>query len=100
MGTPAQKRAVQNYRASLAERGLARFEVVAREADRELIRALAKQLAENGPEAAKLRQTVGQSGEPYTPEKGGIYEALRRSPLVGAGLKFKRYRGPGRKVEL
>lgn len=100
MGTPAQKRAVQNYRASLAERGLARFEVVARETDRELIRTVAKQLAENGPEAAKIRQTVGQLGEPCAPKKGGIYEALRNSPLVGAGVKFKRYRGPGRKVEL
>jgi hypothetical protein len=100
VGTPAQKRAVQNYRASLAERGLARFEVVAREADRELIRKLAKQLVENGREAAEIRQAVGKAGEPYAPRKGGIYEALRNSPLVGAGVKFKRYRGPGRKIEL
>ncbi len=72
MGTPAQKRAVQNYRASLAERGLARFEVVAREADRELIRKLAKQLVDDGPEAARIRQAASQPSERYAPKKGGI----------------------------
>ena len=90
MGTPAQNRAVRNYRAGLAERGLARFEVVARDADRELIRALARRLAEDGPEAAKIREAVGSRGEGYVPKKGGVIEALRRSPLVGSGVEFKR----------
>jgi hypothetical protein len=100
MGTPAQKRAVKNYRAGLAERGLARFEVVARDEDRELIRKLAKQLAENGPEAERIRRAVSEPAEKYVPKKGGIIEALRRSPLVGSGVKFERYRGPWRKVDL
>ena len=100
MGTPAQKHAVQNYRASLAKRGLGRFEVVAREADRELIRRLAKRLAENGPEAAKIRATIGPSEETYVAKKGGIIEALRRSPLVGSGLELKRSKDSARRVEL
>jgi hypothetical protein len=100
MARVAQKRAVQNYRASLAERGLARFEVVARERDREIIRKLAKKLAEDGPEAERLRKAIAMSSAAALPEVGGIYEALRRSPLVGADLVFKRLRGPGRKVDL
>ena len=100
MATAAQKRAVRNYRASLAERGLSRFEVVARDEDREIIRKLAKQLAEDGPEAEMIRRVVSVSAQKYIPKKGGIIEALRRSPLVGSGVKFERYRGPGRKVDL
>ena len=100
MGTPAQKRAIKNYRASLAERGLARFEVVAREADRELVRALVKELVEDGPQSGKIREAMSPPTEKYVPKKGGIYEALRKSPMVGSGVKFQRYRGPGRKVDL
>jgi hypothetical protein len=44
----SQKRAIQNYRARLGER-LARFEVLGRETDRDLIRALARRLAETAP---------------------------------------------------
>lgn len=100
MATPAQKRAVRNYRANLAERGLSRFEVVGRNVDRELVRAFAKQLAENGPQAAMVREAMSASVEKYAPKKGGIWETLRNSPLVGSGVKFKRYRGAGRKVDL
>jgi hypothetical protein len=90
MATPAQERATQNRRASLAKRGLLRFEVVAREADRELIRALARRLAEEGPDAEKLRTAIMSPQEKYAPKKGGIYEALRRSPLVGSDVIFER----------
>ena len=34
------------------------------------------------------------------PRKGGILAALRRSPLVGAGLDLDRSHGTGRKVDL
>jgi len=99
MGTPAQNRAVRNYRAGLAERGLARFEVVARDADLELIRTLARQLAEDGPEAAKIREAIGSHGARYVPSKGGVIEALRRSPLVGSGVAFKRSKDASRRVK-
>jgi hypothetical protein len=96
----AQRRAIQNYRSRLGERGLARFEVLGRDADRDLIRSLARKLAEDTPEASALRSTVSKSvaGEP--PRKGGILAALRRSPLVGADLDLKRPREEGRKVKL
>lgn len=96
----SQKRAIQNYRSRLSERGLARFEVLGRDADRDLIRSLARRLAEEGPDASRLREAVSQTiaGEP--PKKGGILAALRRSPLVGANLDLPRPREEGRKVEL
>jgi hypothetical protein len=96
----AQRRAIQNYRSRLSDRGLARFEVLGRDTDRDLIRSLARRLAEDTPEASALRATVSQSmaGEP--PRKGGILAALRRSPLVGADLDLSRPRDEGRKVDL
>ncbi len=85
----SQKRALQNYRDRLGERGLARFEVLGRDTDRDLIRTLARRLAEEGPNSARLRAAISQTiaGEPKT---GGIVAALRRSPLVGAELDLQR----------
>lgn len=96
----SQKRAIQNYRSRLSERGLARFEVLGRETDRDLIRSLARRLTEDGPEASRLRAAVSQTiaGEP--PKKGGVLAALRRSPLVGADLDLTRAREEGRKVQI
>ncbi|WP_027061134.1 hypothetical protein [Mesorhizobium loti] len=96
----SQKRAIQNYRSRLSERGLTRFEVLGRDVDRNLIRSLARRLAEEGPDASRLRAAVSQTiaGEP--PKKGGILAALRRSPLVGADLDLSRSREEGRKVEI
>ncbi len=96
----SQKRAIVNYRSRLSARGLARFEVLGLDADRDLIRSLARRLAEAGPAASDLRAAVsrGVSGDP--PRKGGILAALRRSPLVGADLDLTRPREKARKVEL
>lgn len=100
MGTVAQKRALKTYRSGLTERGLARVEIVVPSEDRATIRAIAKQLANGGAQAAKIRETANARVEKYVPKKGGIIEALLQSPLAGSGVKFKRYRGPWRKVEL
>jgi transposase InsO family protein len=96
----SQKRAIQNYRSRLGERGLARFEVLGRDTDRDLIRTLARRLAEDGPDASRLRAVVSQTiaGEP--PRKGGILAALRRSPLVGVDLDLTRPREDGRSVDI
>ena len=96
----SRKRALQNDRTRLGERGLARFEVLGREADRDLIRALARRLAEEGPEASRLRAALSQliAGEPAA--TGGILAALRRSPLVGADVDLQRPRNDGRHVEI
>lgn len=96
----SQNRAIQNYRSRLSQKGLARFEVLGRDADRGLIRSLARRLAEDGPDASRLRAAVSQSiaGEP--PKKGGILAALRSSPLVGADLDLSRPREEGRKIRI
>ena len=98
--TKAQQRAIENYRNRLSDRGLARFEVVGRDGDRDLIRALAKRLAEDTAEASALRATVSKSVAGGPPRKGGILAALRRSPLVGADLRITRSRTTGRKIDL
>jgi hypothetical protein len=54
MSSSAQKKAIRNYRDRLTQRGIARFEVQALEADRELIRLLARRLADDGPDAERL----------------------------------------------
>jgi hypothetical protein len=100
MGDAAQKRALQNYRSRLAKRGFARFEVLGLDADRDLIRSLAKRLAEDDPDAARIRAAVTQTIAGDPPRKGGILAALRRSPLVGADLNLARSREAGRKIDL
>ena len=96
MSSSSQKRALKNYRDRLGQRGMARFEVLGRDADRDFIRSLARRLAEGGPDASRIRAAVSQtiSGEP--PKRGGILAALRRSPLVGAELDLSRPFTPGR----
>jgi hypothetical protein len=44
----AQKRAIENHRSGLTKRGIVRFELQALEADRGLIRRLARKLTEEG----------------------------------------------------
>ena len=58
MGSVAQKKAIQNYRARLTQRGFTRFEVIVPVADRELIRSLARCLAEEGLDAEQVRAIV------------------------------------------
>ena len=86
MADPPQKRALNADRKRLGQRGMARFEVLGLNTDRELIRSLARLLADKGPEATRIRTVLrGRiAGEPH--KKGGVLAALRRSPLVGADL--------------
>jgi hypothetical protein len=100
MGTTAQKRALRNYRNRLTKRGMARFEVLGLDVDRELIRSLAKRLAEDDIDAARIRASVSRTIGSEPPKKGGILAALRRSPLVGADLSLARSHEAGRKVDL
>jgi len=99
MGNAAQKRAIENYRARLTQRGFKRFEVMALESDRELIRSLARHLAGEGPDAEQARQTV-KALVAESPKSGDILSSLRRSPLVGADLDLSRPREEGRRVDL
>ena len=95
MSETPQQHAIKRYRRRLAERGMARFEVLGRDADRELIRSVARRLAEDGPAAEHLRSVVSQGIADKSPKKGHILEALRRSPLVGADAVAPRPFDPG-----
>jgi hypothetical protein len=97
----SQNRAVAAHRHRLRERGLARYEVVGPERDKELIRKLARRLGQDDPVAARLRTELAQQvaeGEPR--RRGGILAALRASPLVGLDLDFEREVVPERDVEI
>ena len=98
MSDSPQKRALKNYRKRLDQRGMTRFEVLARRTDRELIRSVARALSEDDVKANQIRQTLQQLAGAQPPSKGGILAALRRSPLVGADLELHRPMIPGRDV--
>ena len=100
MSTTPQKRALKRYRKRLTQQGMARFEVLGLDADRELIRSLARRLAGDDPDSARIRATLRLSISGEQSKKGGILDALRRSPLVGADLDLNRPRTPGRRVDL
>ena len=100
LSTTPQKRALNNYRKRLNERGMARFEVLGLDGDRDLIRSLAKRLAGDDADSARIRATVRRAISTAAPKKGGILAALRRSPLVGADLDLKRPVTRGRRVDL
>ncbi len=100
MTETSQTRALKNYRKRLSRRGLARFEVLAPEADRARIRSLAKRLAEDGEEAVRLRAAIDGAAPAKLRPKGGIFAALRRSPLVGEEIRVARDVTSGRKIDL
>ena len=99
MNGNSQTRALKNYRKRLSQRGMARFEVLGLSTDRELIRSLARRLADNSAEAGEIRASV-RSIASAPEKKGGILAALRRSPLVGVELNLLRPRIAGRKADL
>ena len=100
MATPSQTRALKNYRKRLDQRGMSRFEVLGLSSDRELIRSVAKRLAEDADGAGELRASLRRHGHSESPKRGGILAALRRSPLVGADLNFDRPVLDSRQIEL
>src|SRR5215469_15413319 len=91
------RRTPKAYRKRLSQRGMARFEVLARRTDRELIRLLARVLSENDPKANRIRESLKRLAGGAS-SKGGILAALRSSPLVGADLDLTRPAIPGRNV--
>jgi len=90
IGDSSQKRALKNYRERLNQRGMARFEVLGLSEDRELIRSLARRLAEDGPASREIRSSIRQTVLTEPGKKGGILAALRASPLVGVELNIIR----------
>ncbi len=100
MKKTSQRRAIDNYRDRLSKRGMVRFEVIGRDTDRDLVRSVARCLAEGGPEADRLRAAVSGTISGVGPRKGGILKALLELPLAGSELDLTRPREEGRKVDL
>ncbi|MCG8455465.1 MAG: hypothetical protein MI919_04220 [Holophagales bacterium] len=91
-----QRIAVDNHRRRLRERGFARLEVVVPEADKPLIRALARRLRGRTEEAAATRRSLARlTGER---DEVGLKELLASAPLDG--IELERDRHHGREVEL
>src|SRR6266436_66222 len=96
----SQKRAVANHRRRLVERGISRYEVRGLDKDKQLVRLLAKRLAVDDADAARLRAEMAKQVADQPPTRGGIWAALRRSPLVGADLNLEREVVPPRDIDL
>src|SRR5258708_39566751 len=100
MRQSAKPGAVADCGNRLAEKGLVRCAVPGRDSDRELVRTVARRLAEGGPEGGRLRSGVNQTISGGLPRKGGIVQALLASPLIGSELDLTRPREEGRKVDI
>jgi hypothetical protein len=100
MTDTSQQRALKNYRKRLDQRGVSRFEVIGRKDDRELLRTLAKRLAEKSPDANRLRTEVSKSLNASSGKKGGILAALLRAPAGLGDLKIDRSEMKERKLDL
>jgi|SRR5665213_3496301 len=96
----AQRRAVESHRRRMRAQGLDRFEVRGLEADKGLLRSVAKRLAQGDAAAGELRAQIAASIRPAAEQRGGILSALRRSPMVGADLELHRDNGSGRDIDL
>jgi hypothetical protein len=83
---------------------MARYEVRGLERDKALVRKLAKRLVENSADTERLRREIVRELAREPPPKfltgRDIWEAFRRSPLVGADLNLEREVVPPRDVDL
>lgn len=79
---------------------MSRYEVRGLEADKDLVRSMARRLAEDDPAAATLRADLSRKLDDQPTQRGGIVRALLESPFAGADLEIVRDRGSGREVDL
>lgn len=100
MSQSSQQRAVASYRRRLAERGVSRYEVRGLEKDKGLVRKLVKRLSKDDADAAQLRAVMLKQISDESSRRGGIWDALRGSPAVGADLDLSREVVPERDADL
>lgn len=100
MANTSQKRAIESYRARLQRRGITRFEVLALDTDRELIRSLAKRLTENDPGAQRIRSEVSKTIAGAPRKKGGLLAVLQLPSIAGLELEIERPFEAGREIDL
>ncbi len=77
--TPAQKKAISEYRKRQKDKGLVRVEVNVPEVDKQLIRRVAESLRSGGPEAEEIRTALNSVLSPF--EGLGLKELLEKAPL-------------------
>ena len=96
----SQKRAIIKHRRRLGEQGIERYEVRGSPKDKKLVREIAKKLSKEDVDAARLRAELERRllSKPMSGKE--IWDALRRSPLAGIGLKIDREFTTGRDIEL
>lgn len=91
MSNAAQKRAIRNYRQRLKKRGVSRFEVLGLNGDRDLIRALARKLAQDDSEAKRIwirsyAHCLWYDGKGWDPCDASSFTARWRGTEDGAPL--------------
>ena len=89
MSNTSQKHAIKNYRDRLAKRGMARFEVLALEADRDLIRSLAKRLADDGPDAAGFGRWSAEHRRRPSRQRAAFWKPCAVHPWSGPILTLR-----------
>ena len=93
----AQKRAVRNYRSRLGERGLARFEVFGRDADRDLIRSLTQQ--PRGEYTRGLKSFGGGKELNRWRAPAAWRDPRRIAPFAAGGRRSRSFSLPGRRTQ-
>ncbi|HEY2619256.1 MAG TPA: hypothetical protein VGI78_18080 [Acetobacteraceae bacterium] len=83
-------KSIANYRRRQGERGISRYEVRGLDSDKPLVRQTAARLAANDPGARRLGAELMREVAGARPAPGGIFAALRRSPMVGVELELER----------
>ena len=95
--TPAQKRAVEDYRERQKEKGLVRVEVNVPNADRLLIKRVAESLRAGGEKAMKTRSALSSILNPY--EGMNLKELLENAPPLDE-LDLERSKETARDIDL
>ncbi len=94
--TPAQRKAVSDYRKRQKEKGLVRVEINVPEVDRPLIKRAAKGLRSGGDTAEKIRAALESALNPYAGMS--LKELLENSPLDE--IELERSKESWREIEL
>lgn len=85
MPASAQAKASLNYRKRLKEKGMQRFEVVGRVADKALLRAIATEIANDSEQAEKLRRELVKA---VNPANNSVLSVFDRPELRGLDLQI------------
>lgn len=100
MTLESQQKANKAYRNRLAQKGVTRLEIMAPKRDRDLLRSIAKRLANEGDEADELRRALRSVAGTQDHAAGSILDALRNSPLRGSDVVFTRQHDEARRIDL